>query len=345
MKNSAHTAAALALLASLLFPNLSAAALRRKVLILGMDGLRSDALLAARAPHLKGLMARGSYTTEALADRLTRSGPGWTSILTGTWSPKHGVVDNEMLSYRSGKYPHLFRRVKEADPGLRTASLVNWEPIHGRLVSHADLSVAYGNDDSVAAAAERMLEREDVDVLFLHFDAPDYAGHRYGFNRFSPPYLSAIRRTDARVGRVLAALDRRPAREREEWLILGVTDHGGTLRHHGEDIPECRRVPLIVSGDAAAPGGRLDGAGLADVAPTVLTHLGIRVDPAWGMDGRPVGLRNMAERLAEARKDRSPGTGDTAGPGTGTTSERGLGGAVGDGLAGETPHLLEQDVR
>lgn len=264
---------------------------RPKVLILGMDGLRTDALLAARAPNLHRLIRDGSFAGDALADRITRSGPGWAAIFTGAWSPKHGVIDNQMGEYRGKAFPHFFRRIKDRLPEAYTASVVNWAPIHEKLVAGADRSLAYGNDDSVAREAVRLLTRADPDVLFLHFDAPDYAGHRYGFSRFSPPYMRAIRRTDARVGEVLAALASRAARDGEEWLILGVTDHGGTLRHHGEDVPACRRVPLIVAGDASIAGLSLEGAALVDVAPTVLSFLGIEAEPGWNLDGRPLPLR------------------------------------------------------
>jgi predicted AlkP superfamily pyrophosphatase or phosphodiesterase len=287
-----------------------------KVLVIGIDGLRSDAFRSAAAPHLHGLAREGSFVPDAYADRVTRSGPGWTALLTGAWSAKHGVVDNTFAGYDPEAFPHVFRRLEEARPGCVTASLVNWEPLAG-LAAHADVSRAFGDDDSVAVWAERLLSGRggpDPDALFLHFDAPDFAGHRYGFSRFSPPYMAAIRRTDERAGRVLAALAARPGREREAWLVLVATDHGGTLRHHGEDIPACRRVPLIVSGDVEVAGGRLAGAGLADVAPTLLSHLGVPVDPRWGLDGRVLPL--------------AP-----------------LGGIVSDRLSRQLPDLAEEEIR
>lgn len=302
-------------LASTGIPGFAAAPRARKVLILGMDGLRADAFQAADAPHLHRLAREGSYARGARADRITRSGPGWTSILTGAWSPSHGVVDNGFAGYREDAHPHLFRRLKEALPGLATASVTAWEPIHGHLLTHADHGAAFGHDDSVAAEAERLLSGRagtDPDVLFLHFDAPDFAGHRYGFSRWSPPYMSALRRTDARVGKVLAALKARPGRAREEWLILAVTDHGGTLRHHGEDIPACRRVPLIVGGDAALPGLELEDASLVDVAPTVMAFLGVAPQAAWNLEGKALPL---------------------------------LGGAVGDRLTRQLPDLLDEEIR
>jgi predicted AlkP superfamily pyrophosphatase or phosphodiesterase len=296
-------------------PGFSSGPKARKVLILGMDGVRADAFLAAAAPHLHRLAREGSFARGALADRITRSGPGWTAILTGAWSPGHGVVDNTFEGYRHADHPHIFRRLKEALPDLATASVSAWEPIHGSLLTHADHSAAFAHDDSVAQEAVRLLSGgagTDPDVLFLHFDAPDYAGHRYGFSRYSPPYMAALRKTDARVGRVLEALEKRSGRAREEWLILAVTDHGGTLRHHGEDVPACRRVPLIMGGDAAVPGLELADAALVDVAPTIMAFLGVVPGKGWKLSGRALPL---------------------------------LGGAVGDRLTRQLPDLLDEQVR
>jgi predicted AlkP superfamily pyrophosphatase or phosphodiesterase len=262
-----------------------------KVLVIGIDGLRSDALMAARAPSLKALMRGGASTVEALADSITRSGPGWTSVVSGVWHGKHGVSDNSFAGYRAGEYPHFFKRIKEARPDLLTASIVDWKPLNSVLLRSADLALAPGDDDSVAAQAAGLLTFGDPDVLFLHFDAVDHAGHGWGFSPYSIPYLLAIRQTDDRVGRVLAALEARPGRAREKWLILCVTDHGGIWRHHGADIPECRRIPFMVAGDGAERGEALAEASLVDVAPTILTYLGIPIDPAWGWEGRPRGLK------------------------------------------------------
>lgn len=281
----------------------------RKTLILGIDGLRADAFLGAKAPRLHALGREGRLWSDAWADTVTRSGPGWTAILTGAWSPRHGVRDNAFAGYRGGAYPHFFRRFKAARPGATAYSLVNWGPIHDHLVRDADLSLPLGDDDAVADAAVAALSGEGgPDVLFLHFDAPDFAGHRYGFSRFSPPYRAAIAATDARAGRVLDALASRPGRNREAWLILVVTDHGGTLRHHGEDIPECRRVPLILAGDAAPRGLPAPAsAALADVAPTVLAWMGVGIDAAWALDGKPLPLADPEAQGPVAAREGAEG--------------------------------------
>ena len=73
----------------------------QRVLMIGIDGVRPDALAAARTPNLDRLIRTGAFTdtTQILGTRYSKndtiSGPGWSSILTGVWADKHGVHDNE----------------------------------------------------------------------------------------------------------------------------------------------------------------------------------------------------------------------------------------------------------
>src|SRR5436190_5093014 len=71
----------------------------KKVLFIGLDGTRFDAIEKAKTPNLHALMNEGIYSDTCLIldDRYqksdTVSGPGWSSILTGVWADKHGVHD------------------------------------------------------------------------------------------------------------------------------------------------------------------------------------------------------------------------------------------------------------
>ncbi|MDB5106568.1 MAG: hypothetical protein JWP91_4257 [Fibrobacteres bacterium] len=280
---------------------------RRKVLIIGIDGMRPDALLSVETPNLKGLIRAGAFASSATADSITRSGPGWASVLTGVWHDKHHVYDNVIGTFHGDAYPAFFKRLKESRPDLFTACIVNWAPIRDRLMSGIDLALAPGNDDSVASRASSLLLRGDPDVLFLHFDAPDHAGHKYGFSRFSPPYRHAVASVDRQVGKVMEALQARPGLYREDWLILVTTDHGGSFRHHGRDIRAHRRVFLIVSGNDSMRGTRLSGVSLVDVAPTAMAFLGVPVDPGWGWEGKAVGLKDLPPETMQAEGRRQAG--------------------------------------
>ncbi len=77
--------------------------------------------------------------------------------------------------------------------------------------------------------------------------------------------------------------------------MIVTSDHGGTIDgSHGRNIPEHRNTPLIISGLSTAAGTIISpNPELVDVAATVMTFLGLPIDPAWGWDGEAVGL-NMA---------------------------------------------------
>ena len=263
-------------------------AVQKKVLIIGVDGCRPDALIAANTPNLDALAQDGAVSYEAQTCEIPLSGPGWSSMLTGVWPSKHGVTENSFAGARFDLYPHFFRRLKEAGNETFTASIVNWEPIHSNIVTEADHSAVYPTDAEVAQAASEFVTQYDPDVLFLHFDEVDQTGHFYGFDPSVPVYLDAIRLVDCRIGVVLNALRERESYGQEDWLILVSTDHGGSGRDHEEDVPEHRTIFLIVSGTSTAPGQIETPPAVVDIPPTVFTHLGLRIDEAWDWDGQPV---------------------------------------------------------
>ncbi len=279
-----------------------------KVLLVGIDGLRSDAMVAARTPAIDALVADGCLALDAATSRETVSGPSWSNVLCGVWPDKHRVVDNRFLISDYETYPSVFTLIERAAPGRRTAMFANWGPIGERILKNDPIdekvSLADTNDDAPqVAACERALATGDADFTFAYIGRVDETGHRFGFHADSPTYLEAIELADAQLGRLLAAIDARATRGREDWLVVLVTDHGGTVDlNHGRDIPEHRRHPFLVSGDAAAKGVLRGTVNQVDAVATALAHLGVPVDPAWDLDSRPVGLaRDLApDRLLGA---------------------------------------------
>ncbi len=269
----------------------------KKVLIVGIDGLRPDALVAARTPTFDALIADGAISLDAWAGDRTVSGPGWSSLLTGVWRDKHGVSDNDFGGRRYDRYPCFFERVKEARPDAVTASFVSWLPIDELIVesSGADIRFAhhYGDDGDARCVerAEKALRESDPDVVFVYFGDVDVAGHDHGFHPTVPPYVAQIEEVDGQVARLLAAIRARKSYAEEDWLILASTDHGGVLDggHGGGELPK-RRIFYLASGAAAARGVLGGTVNQVDVPVTAMTHLGIAIDPAWGLDGRVSGL-------------------------------------------------------
>src|SRR5436305_4373674 len=137
----------------------------KKVLIIGIDGCRPDALLAAKAPHLHGLIKNGAFSDRAQTGDMTSSGSGWGSLLTGVWREKHGVRGNDFKLANFGEYPDLLARVKKARPASHVASVVHWEPIQKQIVKKADVTAAYQTDAQVARAACQLLAEKTPDLL------------------------------------------------------------------------------------------------------------------------------------------------------------------------------------
>ncbi|MCA9021440.1 MAG: alkaline phosphatase family protein, partial [Planctomycetaceae bacterium] len=118
----------------------------KRVLVIGMDGTRPDALMQAKTPTFDRLIREGAFTDQAqiLGKRYqkndTISGPGWSSILTGVWADKHGVHDNDFKGKNYELFPHFFKRLKRERPDAQTVSFVSWEPIHDHILSEADIA-------------------------------------------------------------------------------------------------------------------------------------------------------------------------------------------------------------
>ena len=282
----------------------------KKVLYIGLDGTRFDAIEKADTPNLDALIKDGIYsdTCLILGDRYqkndTVSGPGWSTILTGVWADKHGVHDNSFLGSHYKEFPHFFARLKEVRPDAKTASYVTWEPIHKLIVSAADESKNYEQkehatadydryDHEAAAAAVKMLKEGNPDALFFYVGQIDVAGHTNGFHPAVPQYIQAIERGDELVGKLLAAVKTRPTYDKEDWLVIVTSDHGGKGTGHGSGhkTPEILNSFLIVSGPSAQRGKFTAQVYLPDAPVTALAHLGVKAKEEWKLDGRVVGLK------------------------------------------------------
>lgn len=225
-----------------------------RVLFIGIDGCRGDALIAANTPNLDNLIATGTWSPDALTIPPTWSGTGWSSMMTAVWPGKHGVTDNSFSGSNFGTYPHFYNHVENSIPGVQTESIVHWGPINSEILDLADYEQIVGTDVAVRDAAVDRLENYDPDVLFLHFDDVDHAGHNYGFLPTQPEYLTSIETVDTQIGDVLTALAGRPDYATENWLVLVSTDHGGTASGHGGASIEEQKIFVIASGGTVPAG-------------------------------------------------------------------------------------------
>jgi len=275
-----------------------------KVLLIGIDGIRVDVLREVHTPNLDALAAAGTFSEEAQNVLPTVSGPCWSSMLIGVGPEKHGVHSNDFSTNRYGEYPDFLTRIEEARPELSTFAAVDWLPLGaedagGPLISDAvdrkvvldgyELGWLEADSASVMATLEE-LRAGNSDALFVYLGAPDEISHNIG--GIGEEYRAAIATADRHLGQLVAAVKARPHFPAEDWLILVATDHGRTEEGgHGGDSLEETTIFYLASGPGAQVGGTAAPPSIMDIPVTALAHLGIAIDPAWGLDGQVVGLK------------------------------------------------------
>lgn len=158
-------------------------------------------------------------------------------------------------SYQLDRAPHFANRLKKAVPQASIASFSAWGWIESYLVAaqpeafdahDRGVGIKYPDRDlDIKNKTLSYLETTTPDVLVVHFDQADGAGHATGFNTENPVYMTAIHKVDEHVGEILEALKRSPGANDQKWLVLVTTDHGGIGKKHGGQSRKNAPSPLL----------------------------------------------------------------------------------------------------
>ena len=221
----------------------------RKVLFIGVDGCRWDAVETANASTIDGLLVQAIYSGNGLTEYKTWSGTGWSNMLTGVWHTKHGVTDNSFAGSNYGLYPDFLTRAETFDSTLSTISIVHWVPLNTNIIQSADAEQICATDLEVKTGAVNALNNDNPDILFVAFDDVDHAGHSFGFSPVVPEYIQAIEITDGYISEIITALHNRIDYINEDWLIVLTTDHGGIPSGHGGGTINERTIFNIYAND------------------------------------------------------------------------------------------------
>lgn len=267
----------------------------RKILLVGIDGLRiDDALTGVHAPVLSAF-ARAGQLLPLEMEVPTISGPGWSSILTGAPHSVHGVFDNTFHAHRLDATTDFLARASHA--GRSTFAAVSWPPLadpasagpilttrlddqragRHRLVVRDGETYGYRMADGDIAAFTRLAIRDaGPDASFVYLGEVDEAGHLYG--GVSPEYDAAVARVDTHLGTILAAVARRASTHDEDWLVGVTTDHGHLDEGgHGGGDPVLTRSFLALGRYASGVPVDVDSAiriQPTDISRILLSHLG-----------------------------------------------------------------------
>jgi Type I phosphodiesterase / nucleotide pyrophosphatase len=222
--------------------------------------------------------------------------------------------------------------VKEVKPGLRTAIFSTWQDNRTKLIGEGleqagslkldyqfdglELdTVNYPHDDesnyilkideTVSEEAAKYITTDAPDASWVYLQYTDDIGHKFGD---SPKFHDAIKKADANIGKIWAAIKNREQKYSEDWLLVITTDHGrdaATGKNHGGQSDR-ERTTWIVSNSAALNERFKQSPAVVDILPSILNHLGISAPEKieCEFDGVPfIGQIDLADLRAEKKGD------------------------------------------
>ena len=254
--------------------------INNKILIIGIDGFRSDAMTQEITPSIYEFSQRNVYKNLShLTEEDTYSGPNWSSILTGVHYNKHNVTDNSFGGGLFNIFPTFFNYIENNVNSINTSSIVNWLPINQKILSKdVDYYSKSQISDSIVfiEALNLLLNNNPVepDILFLHFDELDAAGHNFGFSPNIIEYRETLKNIDLYVDSLVGIIDNKRLFD-ENWMCIIVSDHGGDGYSHGDyNNIKIRETVFIV--EHPSQNFKLQHkSNMTDIAPTVLDFIGI----------------------------------------------------------------------
>ena len=232
----------LALLLCLFAPALAVAEPPARTVVLVLyDGFAGSLLSQHATPAFQRIEREGAFSRKLEPVFPSISLTNQTTISTGCWPEHHGIVSNEFLDPERGRYDHdldadwltgcehLHQAARRQ--GLISAALWypgTWSKRNGQQASLVSPDVVHAQrppDEVRMAELLRLLAlpaAERPRYVALYLNGPDDAEHFQGID--SEGTAQAVVQSDALLGKLLAAIDGHPDRDRIALVVT--TDHG-----------------------------------------------------------------------------------------------------------------------
>ncbi|HRK85426.1 LamG-like jellyroll fold domain-containing protein [Alcaligenes ammonioxydans] len=288
----------------------------KKALIVTIDGLSYDALQQARQagqhPALKNLTIAPAQTggyTGTPSEQRTLPLPGWASLITGVWADQHGLrgVGQEPVQLKS---PTLVALASEPTPAALAVSTADyrtlWAPDlqEGRIIEAANCT---DSDSCVSEQTQKYLQ-EGKSLILAQIQAPARAASQTGLG--SPQYQEAVQESLASLDKLLALIEKRKqADASEDWLLILTSSYG--MDEFGSATGSQfnrNKTSFIATNKTLASLPAIDGqvtsstdmntlAAVIDIAPTVLSHLGVQGEQ-YAFRGSPLQAQTRIRNLS-----------------------------------------------
>lgn len=249
--------------------------LSERVVYVLIDALRMDTAYDREImPYLNELRQQGAWA-EMHSREPSYSATGYSVIFTGAWPE---LSDGPVFNLETEEIPawtqdNLFSAATRA--GLQTAvSGYEW---FGKLIPSDAVAAGFytpGEDRvadlEVVDAALPWLASGEYELVLIHLDQVDYAGHHEG-GAADPNWDAAAARCDELLAEIVAELDLS-----KDTLFIS-SDHGQVdAGGHGGSEAVAVTEPFVLVGAGVKPGEYGD-VQMVDIAPTLAAILGLNI--------------------------------------------------------------------
>ena len=269
-------------------------ALSGRVVYVLIDALRMDTAYNAEImPTLNELRQQGAWA-EMNSREPSYSAAGYSVILTGAWPE---LSDGPVFNLDTEEIPvwtqdNLFSAAQRA--GLQTAvSGYEW---FGKLIPSEAVTAGFYTpgedrvaDREVVDAALPWLVSGEYELVLIHLDQVDYAGHHEG-GAADPNWAAAAARCDDLLAEIVAELDLS-----QDTLFIS-SDHGQVdAGGHGGNEKVAVTEPFVLVGAGIKP-GEYGVVQMVDIAPTLAAILGLNIPASTQGQVRTEMLQLTAEQ-------------------------------------------------
>ena len=250
--------------------------MENKVVLVLVDGMRSEALLNCGHPYVPELIARSAHALDARTVMPSVTLPCHMSLFHSVDPDRHGILTNDYVP-QVRPIVGLFDQLDTF--GKKNGFFYTWEQLRdlcrpGHL--HTALFINQGQqtdtDRKITDAAMKFIAAEDPDFTFIYLGETDEVGHAHGW--MGPEYMGAVHNAIDCIRQLHAALP-------ENYTLIVTADHGGHGRSHGLDIPEDMIIPILFCGPAFAPDTALENVSIKDIPTTIAKLLNIPRVKEW----------------------------------------------------------------
>ncbi len=236
----------------------------RRILVIAIDGLNSNAFQSAATPTYTAMQQHGKFAWDAKSDIISKDASAWKTLTSGVTYSTHHISDSSFLQDLESVIPdfedfdfpdnylsvfgYLIRSKLYSTP---TAVLSSWSKMVSSAVPEIPSQYILPNDGVVKDSTVNLLKNGDKKIVVVQFNTPakvavNPADPTATFSNTSAPYASAMKTVDGYIGEIMTALKSRPNYNKsEQWLVVVTGTHGGINKTYGGTSDDETNVPTL----------------------------------------------------------------------------------------------------